>query len=94
MVNYEWTAAKFFYFFFFMFFTLLSLTYYGMMSIAITPNVQLSTIISSSIFTFFNLFSGFLIPRPVNKNDASNKATCELLVIGKKTREKAFYMSM
>jgi ABC-type multidrug transport system permease subunit len=67
MINYEWTAAKFFYFFFFMFFTVLSFTYYGMMSIAITPNVQLSTMISSTILAFSNLFSGFLIPRPVNK---------------------------
>ena len=67
MINFEWTAAKFFYFFFFMFFTLVIFTFYGMMSVAITPNLQFATIISTSFFSFWNLFSGFMIPRLVNK---------------------------
>lgn len=63
MVNFEWTAVKFLYFMFFMFFTFLYFTYYGMMSVAITPNVHFAAIISSAFFTFWNLFSGFIIPR-------------------------------
>ncbi|MCO5557017.1 hypothetical protein L7F22_010572 [Adiantum nelumboides] len=63
MINFPWTAVKFLYFFFFMFFTFLYFTYYGMMSVAITPNVHFAAIISSAFFTFWNLFSGFIIPR-------------------------------
>lgn len=63
MINFEWTPTKFFYFFFFMFFTFLFFTYYGMMNVSVTPNIHFAAIISSAIFSFWNLFSGFMIPR-------------------------------
>ncbi|XP_041002180.1 pleiotropic drug resistance protein 1-like isoform X1 [Juglans microcarpa x Juglans regia] len=64
MIGFEWTAAKFFWYLFFMFFTLLYFTFYGMMSVAFTPNHHIASIISSAFYGIWNLFSGFIIPRP------------------------------
>ncbi|KAJ3670859.1 hypothetical protein LUZ60_008285 [Juncus effusus] len=64
MIGFEWTAAKFFWYIFFMYFTLLYFTYYGMMAVGLTPNYQVASIVSSSFYSVWNLFSGFLIPRP------------------------------
>lgn len=64
MVGFEWTAAKFFWYLFFMFFTLLYFTYYGMMAVGLTPNYNIASIVSSAFYGLWNLFSGFIIPRP------------------------------
>ncbi|GAB2293479.1 transcription factor [Dionaea muscipula] len=64
MVSFQWMAAKFFWFFFITFFTFLYFTYYGMMTVSIAPNHQVATILATSLFALFNLFSGFVIPRP------------------------------
>ncbi|KAL2897787.1 ABC transporter G family member 37 [Bienertia sinuspersici] len=64
MMGFEWTAAKFFWYLFYMFFTLLYFTYYGMMCVGLTPNASVSAIISSAFYGVWNVFSGFLIPRP------------------------------
>ncbi|KAK4489208.1 hypothetical protein RD792_005003 [Penstemon davidsonii] len=64
MVSFEWTAAKFLYFYFVTFLTLLYFTYYGMMTVSITPNHQIAAIVAASFYAIFNLFCGFFIPRP------------------------------
>uniref|UniRef100_A0A7N1A9M9 ABC transporter domain-containing protein n=1 Tax=Kalanchoe fedtschenkoi TaxID=63787 RepID=A0A7N1A9M9_KALFE len=64
MIGFEWTVAKFFWYLFFMFFTLLYFTYYGMMTVAVTPNQQVAAIIASAFYGLWNIFSGFIIPRP------------------------------
>ncbi|XXG63723.1 hypothetical protein AAC387_Pa05g1844 [Persea americana] len=64
MIAFEWTATKYFWYLFFMYFTLLYFTYYGMMAIGLTPNQNIGAIISSAFYSIWNLFSGFLIPRP------------------------------
>ncbi|KAH0449837.1 hypothetical protein IEQ34_020529 [Dendrobium chrysotoxum] len=64
MIGFEWTAAKFFWYMFFMFFTFLYYTYYGMMAVGLTPNYNIAAIVSSAFYAIWNLFSGFLIPRP------------------------------
>ncbi|KAI4355588.1 hypothetical protein L6164_004346 [Bauhinia variegata] len=64
MVAFEWTAAKFFWFFFVSFFSFLYFTYYGMMTVSITPNHQVAAIFAAAFYGLFNLFSGFFIPRP------------------------------
>ncbi|XP_051137797.1 pleiotropic drug resistance protein 1-like [Andrographis paniculata] len=64
MVGFEWTAAKFFWYLFFMYFTLLYFTLYGMMTVAVTPNHNIAAIISSAFYSIWNLFSGFIIPKP------------------------------
>ncbi|KAJ4718272.1 Pleiotropic drug resistance ABC transporter [Melia azedarach] len=63
MIGFEWTAEKFFWYQFFMFFTLLYFTFYGMMSVAVTPNHHISAIVSSAFYGIWNLFCGFLLPR-------------------------------
>ncbi|BBG98920.1 ABC-2 and Plant PDR ABC-type transporter family protein [Prunus dulcis] len=64
MVSFQWTAAKFFWFFFINFFSFLYFTYYGMMTVSITPNHQVAAIFATAFYSVFNLFSGFFIPRP------------------------------
>ncbi|GAB4850125.1 transcription factor [Ancistrocladus abbreviatus] len=64
MIGFEWSAAKFFWYLFFMFFTLLYFTYYGMMTVAITPNQHIANMVAAAFFSLWNLFSGFIMPRP------------------------------
>eukprot|EP00262_Sarcandra_glabra_P008138 TRINITY_DN2136_c0_g2_i1.p1 TRINITY_DN2136_c0_g2~~TRINITY_DN2136_c0_g2_i1.p1 ORF type:complete len:791 (-),score=137.44 TRINITY_DN2136_c0_g2_i1:3-2042(-) len=64
MVSFEWTVVKFFWFFFVSFFSFLYFTYYGMMTVSITPNHQVAAIFAAAFYALFNLFSGFFIPRP------------------------------
>jgi ABC-type multidrug transport system permease subunit len=64
MIQFEWTAAKFFFFLFFMYFALLYFTYWGMVTVAFTPNIPAAAIISTAFYGLWNLFAGFLIPRP------------------------------
>lgn len=47
-----------------MFCTFLYFTYYGMMAVSITPNHQVAAVVASAFYAIFNLFSGFLMPRP------------------------------
>ncbi|XP_019166107.1 PREDICTED: pleiotropic drug resistance protein 1-like [Ipomoea nil] len=64
MIGFEWTVAKFFFYFFVMFFSLLYFTFYGMMSVAVTPNQNVASIVAAFFYGIWNLFSGFIIPRP------------------------------
>ena len=66
MIGFEWTVAKFFWYLFFMYFTLLYFTFYGMMAVAMTPNHHIAAIVSSAFYGIWNLFSGFIVPRPVS----------------------------
>eukprot|EP00253_Pinus_taeda_P004241 PITA_04241 len=63
MMDFQWDADKFFWYLFFSFFTFLYFTYYGMMTMSLTPNHNISAIVSSAFYLIWNLFSGFLIPR-------------------------------
>ncbi|CAN0858781.1 ABC transporter G family member 29 [Linum grandiflorum] len=64
MMSFEWTAAKFMWFYFISFFSFLYFTYYGMMTVSVTPNHQVAAIFAATFYALFNLFSGFFIPRP------------------------------
>ncbi|KAF8365228.1 hypothetical protein HHK36_032760 [Tetracentron sinense] len=63
MIGFEWTVAKFCWNIFFMYFTLLYFTFYGMMTVAVTPNQNIAAIVSAAFYGLWNLFSGFIIPR-------------------------------
>ena len=69
MIGFQWTVTKFFWYLFFMYFTLLYYTYYGMMSVAVTPTHQIASIVSAAFYGIWNLFSGFVIPRTVRAAD-------------------------
>ena len=65
MMGFEWTVSKFFLNTFFMFITVLLFIYYGIMIVAVSPNQAAAAVLSSVFYTMWNLFSGFIIPRPV-----------------------------
>ncbi|RZC92754.1 hypothetical protein C5167_007814 [Papaver somniferum] len=64
MIGFPWSAAKFLYFFYFMFMCFTYFTMYGMMTVAMTPAPEIAAIAMSFFLGLWNLFSGFLIPRP------------------------------
>ncbi|WZZ57598.1 hypothetical protein YC2023_057705 [Brassica napus] len=64
MVGFEWKASKFLWFLFINYSSFLYWTYYGMMTVSLTPNQQVASIFASAFYGIFNLFSGFFIPRP------------------------------
>lgn len=64
MIGFDWTAAKFLWYMFFMFFTFLYFTYYGMMAVAMTPNSDIAAIVAAAFYAIWNIFAGFIIPRP------------------------------
>lgn len=66
MIGYYWSAYKVFLYFYSMFTALLYYTYLGMLLIAITPSFPVAATLQSAFYTTFNLFAGFLIPRPVS----------------------------
>ncbi|KAF7030619.1 hypothetical protein CFC21_042129 [Triticum aestivum] len=63
MMSFEWTLVKFFWFFYVSFFTFLYFTYYGMMTVSVSPNGQVASIFAAAFYSFFNLFSGFFVAR-------------------------------
>jgi hypothetical protein len=65
MMGFEWTASKFLWYLFFMYFTILYFTFYGMMTMAITPNPNIAAIVSSAFYAIWNVFSGFIVPQTV-----------------------------
>ncbi|CAJ2667565.1 unnamed protein product [Trifolium pratense] len=69
MVGFPRKVEKFFWFVFVSFFSFLYFTYYGMMAVSITPNHQVASIFAAAFYGIFNLFSGFVIPRPVEFNE-------------------------
>lgn len=66
MIGFEWTPTKFFWYLFFMFFTFLYFTFFGMMLVGATPDHNVAAIVSFGFYLTWNLFSGFVIPRPVS----------------------------
>ncbi|XP_047340714.1 pleiotropic drug resistance protein 1-like [Impatiens glandulifera] len=63
LMGLEWTVGKFFWYIFLIYFTLLYFTFYGMMTVAITPNHNIAAIIASGFFFLWNAFSGFIVPK-------------------------------
>ncbi|XP_058199071.1 pleiotropic drug resistance protein 2-like isoform X2 [Rhododendron vialii] len=65
MIGFEWKLAKVLYFYYFIFMCFTYFSMYGMMVVALTPNHQIASICMSFFLSFWNLFSGFLLPRPL-----------------------------
>lgn len=66
MIGYEWKAGKFLWFYYYITSSYVYFTLYGMMVVALTPGHQIAAIVMSFFLSFWNMFSGFLIPRPVH----------------------------
>ncbi|XP_030453705.1 pleiotropic drug resistance protein 2-like [Syzygium oleosum] len=65
MIGFEWKLSKVLYFYYFIFMCYTYFSMYGMMVVALTPGHQIAAITMSFFLNFWNLFSGFLIPRPL-----------------------------
>lgn len=56
--------------------TLQYCTLYGVMAVAVTPNLMLAAVLSSAFYSMWNLFAGFIIPKPVRRLAGSQQDTC------------------
>ncbi|KAG6436108.1 hypothetical protein SASPL_100991 [Salvia splendens] len=65
MIGFPWNVEKFFYLYYFIFMCFTYFSMYGMMVVALTPGFQIAAIVSSFFLSFWNLFSGFMVPRPL-----------------------------
>ncbi|BAT85839.1 hypothetical protein VIGAN_04343300 [Vigna angularis var. angularis] len=63
MIGFDWKATNFCWFYYYMFMSFMYFTLYGMMIVALTPGHQVAAICMSFFMSFWNLFSGFVIPR-------------------------------
>ncbi|KAI4352600.1 hypothetical protein L6164_006836 [Bauhinia variegata] len=63
MMGFSWQVDKFLWFYYFMFMSFVYFTLYGMMTVALTPNHQIAAVVMSFFLVFWNLFTGFIIPR-------------------------------
>ncbi|ONM03564.1 ABC transporter G family member 34 [Zea mays] len=63
MIGFQLSAAKFFWFFLYLVMSFMYYTLYGMMTVALTPNIEIAMGLSFLIFIFWNVFSGFIIAR-------------------------------
>ncbi|XP_058204744.1 pleiotropic drug resistance protein 2-like [Rhododendron vialii] len=64
MIGFEWKVEKVLWFYYYILMCFIYFTLYGMMVVALTPGHQIAAIVMSFFLSFWNLFSGFLIPRP------------------------------
>ncbi|CAK0759197.1 hypothetical protein CVIRNUC_002679 [Coccomyxa viridis] len=62
MVHFEADPGKFFWYVFFIFIILFFFTAYGMTMVAVVPNIQVASTLSTTFYALFFLFSGFLQP--------------------------------
>uniref|UniRef100_A0ACD5YAG0 Uncharacterized protein n=1 Tax=Avena sativa TaxID=4498 RepID=A0ACD5YAG0_AVESA len=63
MIGFQVTAGKFFWFLLYMVLSYMYYTLFGMMTVALTPNVEIASGLSFLIFILWNVFSGFVVAR-------------------------------
>ncbi|KAJ9542752.1 hypothetical protein OSB04_029258 [Centaurea solstitialis] len=64
MIGFEWTPTKFLWFYYYMLTSVIYFTMFGMMMMSLTPSPQISAVLIYFFICVWNLFSGFIIPRP------------------------------
>ncbi|KAI3518207.1 hypothetical protein L1887_06696 [Cichorium endivia] len=64
LIGFEWTTAKVLWFFFYMLMSDIYFTMFGMMTMSLTPSPQISAVLIYFFLCLWNLFSGFIIPKP------------------------------
>uniref|UniRef100_A0A6N2L8H8 ABC transporter domain-containing protein n=1 Tax=Salix viminalis TaxID=40686 RepID=A0A6N2L8H8_SALVM len=64
-IGFEWNVSKFLYFYYFIFMSFTYFSMYGMMIISLTPGPEIAAVVMSFFISFWNLFSGYLISRPL-----------------------------
>ncbi|CAM0879339.1 unnamed protein product [Alopecurus aequalis] len=63
MIGFQMISVKFFWFVLYMVLSFMYYTLLAMMTVALTPNIELASGLSFLIFIFWNVFSGFLVAR-------------------------------
>ncbi|CAO2824077.1 unnamed protein product [Amaranthus hypochondriacus] len=64
MIGFEWEIGKFVYFCYFITACFIYFAMYGMMLVSLTPGHEVAGILMGFFLSLWNLFAGFLIPRP------------------------------
>ncbi|XP_050220397.1 pleiotropic drug resistance protein 3-like isoform X1 [Mercurialis annua] len=64
MIGYSMSAYKICWAFYGLLCNLLCFNYMGMLLVALTPNVQVASILASSTYTMLMLFAGYIVPGP------------------------------
>ncbi|CAJ1940722.1 unnamed protein product [Sphenostylis stenocarpa] len=64
MIGFHWSVQKVFWYFYTTFCTFLYFVYLGMMIMSMSSNLDIASVLSTAVYTIFNLFSGFLMPGP------------------------------
>ncbi|KAK7291743.1 hypothetical protein RIF29_07126 [Crotalaria pallida] len=64
MIGFQWSVPKVFWYFYTTFCTFIYFVYLGMLIMSLSANIDLAAVLSTAIYTIFNLFSGFLMPGP------------------------------
>ncbi|KAF1867088.1 hypothetical protein Lal_00049516 [Lupinus albus] len=64
MIGFHWSVQKVFWYFYCTFCTFLYFVYLGMLIMSLSINLDIAAVLSTAVYTIFNLFSGFLMPRP------------------------------
>ncbi|KAL7594961.1 hypothetical protein Lser_V15G29884 [Lactuca serriola] len=64
MMGLGWTVAKFLWFYYYLLMSFIAFTLSGMATMALTPAPQISAVLIYFFICLWNLFSGFIIPRP------------------------------
>ncbi|XP_076930284.1 ABC transporter G family member 39-like [Bidens hawaiensis] len=64
MIGFEWTSGKLLWFYFYMLMSVVYFTMFGMTTMSLTPSPQISAVLVYFFLCLWNLFSGFVIPRP------------------------------
>ncbi len=70
------SAGKFFWYLLFTLLTLLYYTFYGLLAVVLSPNLQISSVASTLFYAIWNLFSGFLITLPQMPVRTFPNSTC------------------
>lgn len=91
-VLFGYLAGKFFLYILFMFLTFMYFTFTGMMVISVAPTQHLAAIISSALFSLWNIMSGFIVPKPVSILTSFNTSqNCNCRVCWTRLLEITFY---
>lgn len=64
MIRFQYDAAKYFWYLFFIGLSLTFFSYYGMMSVVVSPNLQIAVVSTSSFYAIWFIFAGFMITKP------------------------------
>ncbi|KAM2288253.1 hypothetical protein ACFXTI_029148 [Malus domestica] len=64
VVHFERTLRKFLLYIVFMFLTFTYFTFYGMVAVGLTSSQHLAAVVSSTLYSLWNLLSVFVVPKP------------------------------